>query len=300
MAQGRSYEKCWDMPFGGTSDERHISKWFACIAATLVSIAFKICFRYRIDGKENLYKLFGKTGVVLVANHTSFLDVIFIYLSCIWKVWPRFIARDTLFDGKPWIFGWLLSHVGVFPIKRDSADRTAIKRAAKMLKTGEAIAILPEGTRRGKGSKTPEIHGGAGLIARMGKAPLLPMTVRDAENVKRKGEHVRFPKITIEFGQPVLLEDFDFLPKEDRLDGCVWYAMRECFALSKRIAPDEVNMVDLFPEGKDFTAVFAEHAVPRHTTDELVASLEAEEQKKLARAAAKAEASVVADASDSE
>ena len=287
MATGRSFEKCWDMPFGGFSEERHISKWFAYLAATLVSFAFKICFRYKVDGRENLYTLTEKTGVVIVANHTSFLDVIFIYLACIHKVWPRFIARDTLFDGKPWIFGWLLSHVGVFPIKRDSADRTAIKRASKMLKTGETIAILPEGTRRGKGSKTPEIHGGAGLIARMGKAPILPMTVRNAENVKQKGRGVRFPKVTIEFGDPVLVEDFDFLPKEERLDGCMWYAMRECFALSTNIAPEEVDMVEFFPNGKDYAPVFAEHAIAHHTNAEIAASIEAAEQAKLAKKAAK-------------
>ena len=58
-----------------------------------------------------------------------------------------------------------------------------------MLKGNQLVGILPEGTRRGKGSKTPEIHSGAAFIAKMGKAPILPMCVREAENVKRKGEH---------------------------------------------------------------------------------------------------------------
>ena len=55
-----------------------------------------------------------------------------------------------------------------------------------MLKGNQLVGILPEGTRRGKGSKTPEIHSGAAFIAKMGKAPILPMCVREAENVKRK------------------------------------------------------------------------------------------------------------------
>lgn len=285
MATGRSFEKCWDMPFGGTSSEKHISTWFLRLAAVLIQIAFKICFRYHVDGRDHLTKLKNKTGVVLVANHTSFLDVIFIYLACVHKMLPRFIARDTLFDGKPWIFGWILSHVGVFPIKRDSADRTAIKRASKMLKNKETIAILPEGTRRGKGSQKPEVHGGAALIARMGHAPILPMTVRNAEDVKRKGEHIRFPKVTMEFGDPILVGDFDFLPKEDRLEGCVWYALRECFALSKRVKPEDVDMVALFPDSKDYTAVFAEHPVPHHTSEELARQLD--EKSALKAAAAK-------------
>ena len=111
------------------------------------------------------------------------------------------------------------------------------------------------------------------------------MTVRNAEHVKHKGERFRFPKITIEYGDPVLVEDFDFLPKEDRLDGCSWYAMRECFALSLNVPREQVDMPALFPGGKDFTAVFAEHPVPHHTTAEVVAGIEAKAAAKAAKAA---------------
>ena len=139
-----------------------------------------------------------------------------------------------------------------------------------MLKNNECVGILPEGTRRGKGSKTPEIHAGAVFIAKMAKAPILPMTVRNAEYVKQKGKFFRFPKITIEYGKPLLVGDFDFLPKEDRMDGCAWYAMRECFALSQRVPREQVDMKALFPTGRDFSEVFAAHPLPEHTTAELV------------------------------
>ena len=85
--------------------------------------------------------------------------------------------------------------------------------------------------------------------------------MRNVDKIKRKGERVRFPKVTIVYGDPVYLEQFDFLPKDDRLDGCVWYALRECFALFNDCEPDEVDMVALFPEDKDFTETFAEHAL---------------------------------------
>ena len=275
----RGFEKCWDMPFGGDSPEHHISRVFARIVVAIVSFVFKILFRYRVDNRESLNAFKDKSGVVVVANHTSFLDVVFIYLSVRPKLWPRFIARNTLFDGKPYVFGWLLAHLGVFPIKRDTADRTAIKRASRMLKNNEVICILPEGTRRGKGSKVPEIHGGAALIARMGHAPILPMTVRHAEDIKRKGERIRFPKVTCEFGDPIMLEDFDFLGKQDKLDGCMWYAMRECFSLSQEKPAEDVDMVALFPDGKDYGSVFVEHAIPHHTSQEIVTAIEAKKAK---------------------
>ena len=172
--------------------------------------------------------------------------------------WPRFIARDSLFENHA-VLGWIFAHIGAVPIKRDSADRTAVKRATKQLKNGEIVAIMPEGTRRGKGNVEPHVHGGAALIARMGKAPILPMAVRNVDIIKRKGERVRFPKVTMVYGEPLSLEQFDFLPKDERLDGCVWYALRECFALHNDCAPEDVDMVALFPDDMDFTAVFVEH-----------------------------------------
>ncbi len=266
----------WDMPLGGISKEKQIPHWFGNLAYVVVGFIFKICFRYKVYGRESLREFYDKTGVVVVCNHTSFLDVAFIYLAARPKQWVRLIGRDSLFDNAHGLVGQILSRVGAFPIKRDTADRTAIKRATRMLKNKELVGILPEGTRRGKGSMKPELHAGAAFIAKMGHAPLLPMTVRNAEYVKQKGKRFHFPKITVEYGNPILLEDFDFLPKEDRLDGCTWYVMRECFALSRQIPKEEVDMVELFPDAKDFTETFANHPVPTRTTLEVVADIEKE------------------------
>ena len=216
------YEDMWDRALGGTTDEKQIPHWFANLAYALIGFVFKICFRYRIDGRENLRAFKDKCGAVVVSNHTSFLDVVLMYMGARPSQFVRLMGRDTLFDNAGGLVGQILSRVGAFPIKRDSADRAAIKRAAHMLKGNQLVGILPEGTRRDKGSKKPEIHSGAAFIAKMGKAPIVPMCVRNAENVKRKGERLRFPKITAEYGKPIVVSDFDFLPKEDRLEGCTW------------------------------------------------------------------------------
>lgn len=269
------YKAMWDRPLGGTSPERQVPHWAGNIIYGFLAAVFKLCFRYRVDGRENLRGFKDVSGVLLVANHTSFLDVAFMYLAARPSQWVRFLGRESLFGNVGGLVGQILSRVGAFPIKRDAADRTAIKRATRMLKNNEVVGILPEGTRRGKGSKAPEIHSGAAFIAKMGHAPILPMTVRNAEKVKEKGSFFRFPKITIEYGKPLLVSDFDFMPKEDRLDGCTWYAMRECFALSQQVPRDQVDMSVLFPGGRDFTSMFESHSIPEHTTEEIVARIEA-------------------------
>ena len=264
------YEKMWDMPLGGSSKGKQIPHWFGNLAFAVVGGVCKVLFRYRVDGRENLRELKGKSGAVVVCNHTSYLDVAFVYLAARPNQWVRLIGRESLFPLGHGIVGQILSRGGAFPIKRDSADRTAIKRATR--KNGELVGIFPEGTRRGKSNKVPKLHSGAAFIAKMGKAPLLPMTVRNAELVKQKGKRIHFPKITVQYGNPVLLSDFDGLPKDERLDGCTWYVMRECFAMFYNKPAREVDMRELFPEAKDYSAYFEENPVPVRTTDELLAS----------------------------
>ena len=272
----QKYGELFDSPFGVDeydNGKKRISRVPAHIVVGVVAGICKVGFRYKVVNRDSLYKLAERGGVIVVSNHTSYLDVVFMYLGIRPRHWPRFMARDTLFEANP-ALAWIFAHVGVFPVKRDEADLAAVKRAARMLKNGEIVGIMPEGTRRGKGNKVPHIHGGAALIARLGKAPILPMAVHNVDKVKRKGERLRLPKITVEYGNPVLLSDFDFLPKDDRLDACIWYALRECFAMFQNVAPEEVDMVALFPEDKDFTATFAEHPIPRLTSAEVAALLE--------------------------
>lgn len=178
--------------------------------------------------------------------------------------------------------------MGAFPVKRDTADMTSIKRAVRMLKRRELVGILPEGTRRGKTDRVPSIHAGVSVIARMAKVPILPMTVRGVERIKQKGQRVHFPKVTVDYGDPILVGDFDFLPKDERVEACTWYAMRECFALYYRCAPEDVDMAALFPETRDYAPVFAEHPIPRHTSEELARAARTARAEKAAKAAAKA------------
>ncbi len=274
MSKTDKYIQYFDRPLGVDqygSGEKRFSRIPAYFIISVVSCICKILYRYDIHNRKNLDTLARVGGVVVVSNHSSYLDVVFMYLSMFPHYFPRFIARDTLFEGSAFL-RWVFAHIGAFPIKRDSADRQAIKRAAKMLRNNEIVALMPEGTRRGKGSAKPRVHGGAALIARMGKAPILPMAVRNVDKVKRKGEPLRFPKISIYYGSPVMLSDFDFLPKQERLDACMWYALRECYALFWDIPPEEVDMRALFPEDKDYTQILIEHPIIRLSSDE-VASL---------------------------
>ena len=268
-------EEMWDKSLGGEDTSNELTHWGGNLCYAVVAAICKVCWRYKVINRQNLRDFKGKCGVLVASNHTSYLDVVLMYCASRPSQWLRFIARDTLFEaGHGWL-GQAISRAGAFPIKRGTADRTCIKRAAKHLKNKEVVGILPEGSRRNKGSLKPSVNAGAAFIVRMaGNVPILPMTVRNAEKVKNKGERIHFPRIYVEYGDPVLLQDFDFLPKADRLEACTWFVLRECYALFYEIPPEEVDMVALFPDDHDYTSVFAEHPIPRHTTQEAIKAWE--------------------------
>lgn len=228
----------------------------------------KLLWRIKVKNIDRLRAFKGKSGVLLISNHTSYIETYLMYCCVRLKQWCRFMARSTLFDHK--LLGWFLSRAGVFPIKRDTADTTSLKRAAKMLKNKEIVGIFPEGTRRGKSNKEPYLHSGAAFIARLGgNVPILPMTCRNADKIKTKGHFIRFPKITVEFGNPIFLSDFNFIEKERRYEAITWYSMRECFALFYQISPEKVDMKSLFPKTYDYSEFFLKHPIKRHSVNEI-------------------------------
>lgn len=250
-------EEMFDRPIGGENKENEIPHWCGNILWILVTLVQKIITRYRVHGIENVRNLQGVSGGVVAATHHSFLDVSFIWCAIRPTQWGRMMARDTLFK-KNRLIAQLMARCAAFPVTRDSADRTAIKRAAGMLRNKEIVCIFPEGTRRGKTDTPPTLHAGAALIARTGKAPLIPACARNSDKVKEKGRlFFRWPTVHVFFGKPVFVKWFDFLPKEERLEACVWYVMRESFALQEGCAPEDVDMAALFPDSKDYAPVFA-------------------------------------------
>ena len=91
------YEAMWDMPLDGRESGKRIPHWFGNLAYALVGAVFKLCFRYRVSNREALRGFEGKSGAVVICNHTSFLDVAVIYLTARPAQWIRLMGRDSLF-----------------------------------------------------------------------------------------------------------------------------------------------------------------------------------------------------------
>lgn len=212
--------------------KKKFHNWFIYVAAFIVRPVLKLCFRWRVKGIENLNEL-GDEPVVYVCNHVSYADPCVFWCAFYSMKHPcRFLARASLFNP---IVGPLIARAGAIPINPDSADRTAIKRAAACLKRGESLLLYPEGTRMNMPDKEYHPHAGAILIANMGKARIVPVGIAGTEKIMPYGKPklIRFPKVYLNIGKAIdpRGERFENLPKKDHANAVIEEIMKEVFVL---------------------------------------------------------------------
>src|SRR5918996_1226993 len=141
------------------------------LARAILQPFFLIYFRLSRTGREHRKV---KGGLIVAANHRSFLDPFVIGASLPWRRPMNYVAKMELFE-KRWQ-AWLLSRLGAFPIRRGESDEEAMKTARMVLERGGTICIFPEGTRIRSGSlATPKR--GVGRLALQTGAPVRPAAV---------------------------------------------------------------------------------------------------------------------------
>lgn len=139
---------------------------------------------------------------MLAANHVSFLDPVALGVAC-----PRplsFMARHDLFRNA--LFGFLISSLNAFPVRRASADRSALKEAVRRLKDGKALVIFPEGDRRGPGEELRDPEPGVAFLAVKADVPVIPAFICGTDKALPKGAHFLRPaRISVRLGRPLAL-----------------------------------------------------------------------------------------------
>ena len=87
---------------------------------------FFLLYRIKLIGKENLNHQ-GK--IILIANHVSGKDPIFMHLIMKQKIY--YMSKKELFKN-PFV-SWLVRWLGAFPVDRGKGDLGAIKTALQVL-----------------------------------------------------------------------------------------------------------------------------------------------------------------------
>jgi 1-acyl-sn-glycerol-3-phosphate acyltransferase len=170
------------------------------IGKMLARIVARVFGRWEVAGTENI-PLTG--GVLLCANHVSYIDPPVLGAGV-----PRpvhFMAKSELFEIP--VLGFLIKRVGAFPVKRGTADRSALKRAIDLLERGKVVAMFPEGTRLLDG-ELRQAEPGLGMIALRARATVIPTALINTEKLLPPHSYLlKFTRLKVVFGKPVDLND---------------------------------------------------------------------------------------------
>ena len=112
------------------------------LAYPVIFAVFRLLLRVLGRARATGEHFVPRTGpVIYCPNHMSDADPPTVFLCVPRRAW--FIAKSELFEIP--VLGKFFAHFHGIPIKRDSADRAALRRAEGILKRGEAAGDLPGG-----------------------------------------------------------------------------------------------------------------------------------------------------------
>ena len=137
-------------------------------------------WRLKIQGRG--YIRDGKS-YVLVANHSSLSDIIYLYHLGKQFKW---MAKESLF----WIpfFGWAMSAAGYIRLARgkQGSIRDSLDKSVEWLRRNISILIFPEGTRSRSGGLGAFKNGAFKLAIRTQK-PIVPIVLTGTRGTIQKG-----------------------------------------------------------------------------------------------------------------
>ena len=151
----------------------------------------KVFWFLKISGEKNIPS---EGAFLLCSNHRSWLDPVLLAASCSRQL--SFMAKEELFKNP--VIGTLLKKVGAFPIKRGKGDAAAVMATLKIMRSGGATLIFPEGTRMKRGERKC-VNSGIIRLAIQTRVPIVPAYVS---------------RHTVTYGTPVYFDKYEEFVKD--------------------------------------------------------------------------------------
>ena len=171
------------------------------LTRSLSILLLKLFFRFEVRGEGQVPP---QGGVILASNHQSFIDPLLV--GCGTTKRPvHFMARESLFRG---LWGWYLSRLNSFPVKRGGADRGAWRHFEELVASGKLVSFFPEGTRSPDGNLQKANAGSGMLIHRCKGAVVVPARVFGTFDVMPRHKFFGgFHKVGVAYGPPLDLDE---------------------------------------------------------------------------------------------
>lgn len=261
--------------------------FYGLLKRGLIGPAVHVVFRPRAEGVEHIPQ---DGPVLLVANHQSFSDSIFMPLLTPRPV--KFLAKAEYFTGrgvKGRLSAGFFKGVGSVPIDRSGARAAdaALRTALRLLDHGQIVGLYPEGTRTPDG-RLYKGRTGAARIALTAGCPVVPCAIEGTDRVQPTGKLLpSVHPVTVRFGAPL---DFS------RYCGALWEAVRgtEDEHTVLRAVTDEIMHTLMTMTGREYVDRYASDV-----KDEVKAGARAEGRRPGGAAAADAQAAAAGTAESS-
>ncbi|MGD0651404.1 MAG: lysophospholipid acyltransferase family protein [Verrucomicrobiia bacterium] len=180
---------------------------------------FRVIFSTQVSGCDRVPR---SGGLLVVCNHISWADPPMLAVAL-----PRPVEFMTMVEVFRIPVVGVLARQFTFPVDRSRPDARAAREAVRRLRTGHCVGLFPEAgirlTEKSVLGGQPEFKPGAGLIALLGSAPILPVVVRDTRKPYmwrnwlpfREGR-LRRATMSVMFGCPFCLWIPESLPTAER------------------------------------------------------------------------------------
>lgn len=138
-------------------------------------------------------------GVLLVANHQSFLDPVLVAVQLDRPV--SFLAKSELFENR--YLKWLITNLHAFPVRQGKGDVRAIKETVERLQEGHVLNVYPEGHRTEDG-ELGVVQPGIALMIRKAGVPIVPVAIIGSFNSwPRSAKLPRAGHVRVLYGPPI-------------------------------------------------------------------------------------------------
>ncbi len=170
----------------------------------------RIYLRFRRFGKERVPR---GSSCIVVANHTSYLDAAVLGAAC-----PRplhFLISSEIYGMLR--MRWFYYMMGSIPVRTEQSDARAMRRALQALRSGEAVAIFPEGQRMQDG-RLGEGKLGVAFLAWRSGAPVIPAAIVGAHEAMPVGTMIPRPlPVQVRFGEALRFPETAGRPEKETL-----------------------------------------------------------------------------------
>jgi len=179
----------------------------------IMRVLFRLYYNPKIINKEVIPK---DGPILIVGNHKHIYDQCLTIMAT--KRVIHYMAKKEYFDGK---MAWFFKLVGCIPVDRSIKDHNATDKALKVLNSGGAIGLFPEGTR----NKTKDVFllpfkFGTVSMAKKTNATIIPFGLTGDYKFRSKN-------LTIRYGTPFKVGDMDLEDANKKLYEEVERLMRE-------------------------------------------------------------------------